>query len=362
VRWAWTAGGAVAAVLVLAALDAGGRGPRPLAGTWDTNPAAWGRRFPREYDSWRQARQPALVDVGYGPGRTKWGVAARAWREPWALFDGEALGGASEPGTGSSGHPVSCQVCHDPGTMGLRPSQPAFLEALRAQGIDPAKQGAYVCAQCHSARLEGPNEKAEFPLSAAGLMATAEGTGRAGWTHALSGVPLFEIGRPTHELWLQGEHARRGVTCVDCHMPVRAEGTARVVRHSMESPLLDVNASCTSCHSEGEQALRAQAEAIQARTLALRRGAAEALLAAHQALGAARRAGASPQSLEPAQRILRQAQIRWTFIASEPSAGFHAPQEAAVQLGTALDLARQAQLLAGRLAVRGPGADAPGRP
>ncbi|HWQ08651.1 MAG TPA: ammonia-forming cytochrome c nitrite reductase subunit c552, partial [Holophaga sp.] len=238
-RWAWAAGGAVAAVLVLAALDAGrSHGPQPIAGAWETEPTAWRRRFPREYDSWRQAGRPSSLDVGYGPGRTKWGEAARAWREPLALFDGEALAA----GTGSSaapGHPVSCQVCHDPGTMDLRPSQPAFLEALRARAIDPAKlpqaqRGVYVCAQCHGAGPEVGDGKA-------GILAAAEGTGPGGWTHALSGVALFEIGRPTHELWRQGGHARRGVTCVDCHMPVRVEGAARLVRHSLESPLLDVN-------------------------------------------------------------------------------------------------------------------------
>ena len=349
-RWAWLAGGAAGAVLLLAFLDLG----RPRAslpvqlGVWDTDPAAWGRRYPREYDSWRQA--------GEAPPR-------RPWREPRALFAGEALASEVEPAVGPPGHPVSCQVCHDPGTMALRPSRPDFLEALRARRIDPAAQpGVWVCAQCHGARLaDRGGGRVTFPLSSSGILAAAEAPGRADWAHALSGVPLVELGSTEHELWRAGEHARRGVSCVDCHMPSQPEGSVRVTCHAMQSPLLDVNASCAGCHPGGERELRAKAAAIQGTTLALQRRVGEALLAAHQALGAARRAGTSEQELAPARALLRQAQTRWAFIASERSEGFHAPQEADTQLGIALDQARQTQLLARRLGVR-PGGAASGRP
>jgi nitrite reductase (cytochrome c-552) len=59
-------------------------------------------------------------------------------------------------------HSLACIDCHDPKTMQLRVTRPAFLEGIRAlkasQGIqdyDPNKQASrqemrtYVCAQCH---------------------------------------------------------------------------------------------------------------------------------------------------------------------------------------------------------------------
>ena len=59
-------------------------------------------------------------------------------------------------------HPVACIDCHDPETMQLRITRPAFIEGIRAwkneQGItmydvnrDATRQEmrAYVCGQCH---------------------------------------------------------------------------------------------------------------------------------------------------------------------------------------------------------------------
>ena len=59
-------------------------------------------------------------------------------------------------------HPVACIDCHDPKTMALRITRPAFIEGIRAlkasQGVknydvnkDATRQEmrSYICGQCH---------------------------------------------------------------------------------------------------------------------------------------------------------------------------------------------------------------------
>jgi len=66
------------------------------------------------------------------------------------------------------------------------------------------------------------------------------------------------------------------------------------------------------------------------------------------AIVAAKKEGATPEQLQPALELQRKAQWRLDFIAAENSMGFHAPQEAAMVLGEALDYARQGELAAAR--------------
>jgi nitrite reductase (cytochrome c-552) len=56
--------------------------------------------------------------------------------------------------------------------------------------------------------------------------------------------------------------------------------------------------------------------------------------------------GATDEQLLDARTLHRGAQMRWDFVSSENSTGFHSPQEAARILAEAIDLARQAQISA----------------
>ncbi len=70
------------------------------------------------------------------------------------------------------------------------------------------------------------------------------------------------------------------------------------------------------------------------------------LIDAIDAIVAAREAGASDEQLAAALKLHREASLRWDFVSSENSTGFHSPQEAARVLATSIDLARQAQIAA----------------
>ena len=52
------------------------------------------------------------------------------------------------------------------------------------------------------------------------------------------------------------------------------------------------------------------------------------------------------QELADIYALHRSAQLRWDFISSENSTGFHSPQEAARVLADSIDMARQAQIKA----------------
>ena len=66
-------------------------------------------------------------------------------------------------------------------------------------------------------------------------------------------------------MWNQGIHARTGVACADCHMPYKREGAHEVSDHHVRSPLLNINASCQTCHRVPEEELRKRVESIQSR-------------------------------------------------------------------------------------------------
>ena len=132
-------------------------------------------------------------------------------------------------------------------------------------------------------------------------------------------------------------------------MPYVRDGALKVSDHWLRSPLVNVNNACQTCHKQDEQQLVARINTIQERTASLLRLNEEALLDAIDAIVAAQNAGATDEELANARQLHRRASLRWDFISSENSTGFHSPQEAARVLANGIDLARQAQLEAQRI-------------
>ena len=254
----------------------------------------------------------------------------------------------------------SCADCHDPQTMELRITRPALIEGLAARGIDVRQatrqeMRSYVCAQCHvEYYFLGEDRVLTFPWSQGLRIEDIETHydtyGFTDWTHAETGAPMIKIQHPEFELYSTGLHARSGVACADCHMPYIRDGAIKVSDHWLRSPLLNVNQACQTCHRQDEAALRERILTIQDNTAELLRASEAALIDAIDAIVLAQQAGASDAELERARSLHRQASLRWDFISSENSTGFHSPQEAARVLAHAIDLARQAELAARRAA------------
>jgi nitrite reductase (cytochrome c-552) len=259
-------------------------------------------------------------------------------------------------------HPIACIDCHDPKTMQLRISRPAFLEGIKAykasQGIadyDPNKQAtrqemrSYVCAQCHvTYYFKGAEKRLTFPwdkgLKVENIFASEDAVPVKEWVHAQTGASLIKARHPEFELWSQGIHARSGVACADCHMPYKREGGVKVSDHHVQSPLLNINRACQSCHRWDEKELKSRVEDIQTAFFTQKNEALDALMDLIKEIKAAKEAGATDEQLAKARDYQRKAGFYLDFIMSENSMGFHAPQEAQRVLGESLNLARLGQL------------------
>jgi nitrite reductase (cytochrome c-552) len=373
--------------------------------TEDTvDPAVWGRNFPSEYEGFRATQQTRRTKYGgsepyshleHDP-RLKRFFAGYAfaldYREDrghwWSLADQDSSERTKQrPQPGSClqchasilpayrklgfetvsamplrearklvDHGISCLECHDPQTMALRVTRPAFLRGIRALRNDPAydpnatasrqEMRTYVCAQCHvEYYFAGEHKLVAYPwnkgLKVEQIEAYYDEIGFSDWNG------LLKAQHPEFETWSQGIHARAGVTCADCHMPYVRQGAVKISDHHVRSPLVEPERACAVCHPAGGAEMKARAEAIQDRHAALLSRAEDALIALYDSIDAARKAGASEQALAAALRLRRRAQWRLDFVNAENSMGFHAPQESARILGEAIDFARQGQLSIG---------------
>ncbi len=277
-------------------------------------------------------------------------------------------------------HPVTCLDCHDPETMQLRVTRPAFVNGIRvlAESDDPVPHlpsierwrksdrskpyepntmasrqelRSLACAQCHvEYYFKGEGKLLTYPWHNGLKMEQAEkyydDANFKDWTHKFAGSPMLKAQHPEFELWSQGIHARAGVACADCHMPYKREGAIKISDHHVRSPMLNTARACQTCHNVDEQELIARVETIQDRTRNLMIRGQKATLDLIDAIVQAKEAGATDEQLAPLRDAHRKAEWRLDYVAAENSMGFHADQEAARILGEAIDHARQGQVRA----------------
>ncbi len=259
-------------------------------------------------------------------------------------------------------HPVACIDCHQPETMQLRVTRPAFMEGIRAlkasQGIpdyDPntmatrQEMRSYVCGQCHvEYYFKGPEKRLTFPWSKGvkveEIVAYYDEVKFKDWTHAETGAPVLKAQHPEFEMWSQGIHARSGVACADCHMPYTRIGALKISDHHVRSPLLNINHACQTCHRWTETELKARVEEIQNRFFRMRNQAMDALMDLIGDIRKAKGAGKSDAELAEAQDFQRRAQFYLDFVEAENSTGFHAPGESLRIAGESVDFSRRGQL------------------
>jgi nitrite reductase (cytochrome c-552) len=257
---------------------------------------------------------------------------------------------------------ITCNDCHDPATMALRITRPAFANAMEKRGIDLSKatrqqMRSYVCGQCHvEYYFLGDNKVLTFPwekgLNIDNINEYYDEYGFKDWVHKETGAPMLKMQHPEFELYSTSIHNQSGVSCADCHMPYIREGAMKISDHWIRSPLTNVANACQSCHKIDEAKLTERIVTIQTRTAKQLRETETAIIAAIDAINAAKAAGAADADLTEAWDFQRKANMRWDFISSENSTGFHSPQEAARILGDALNFARMAQLSAERLTTK----------
>lgn len=260
-------------------------------------------------------------------------------------------------------HPIACIDCHTPKTMKLRVTRPAFMEGIQAakklEGIadyvvnrdaTPQEMRTYTCAQCHvEYYFRGSEKRLTFPWSngfrADQILAYYEKVGHVDWKHKITDAGVLKAQHPEFEMFQQGIHARSGVSCADCHMPYTRVGAMKITDHHIQSPVLNLNNACQTCHRWPENELKARIEIIQGRTFELRGVALNALTEYIAELGEARGRFISQDQLVKAQLLQKRAQFLLDFVEAENSMGFHAPEEALRLLGLSIDYTRQGQMV-----------------
>jgi nitrite reductase (cytochrome c-552) len=250
---------------------------------------------------------------------------------------------------------IGCADCHDPATMNLTITRPSLTEAFkRWQGRDikeatNQEMRSLVCAQCHvEYYFKGEDRHVTFPFDKGITLEQMEeyydDMEFADWTHALSKTPLVKAQHPDYEIFLLGTHGQRGLSCADCHMPYISEGGLKFSDHHLTSPLINIAATCQTCHRDSEENLLQYVYERQDKLLELRNRLEPELVKAHIMAKAAIDKGATDGELAEARKHIRAAHWRWDFGTASHGASFHAPVETARILAHGLDRALMAQL------------------
>ncbi|MCE3037590.1 ammonia-forming cytochrome c nitrite reductase subunit c552 [Helicobacter sp. faydin-H20] len=291
----------------------------------------------------------------------------------------------------------TCADCHNPDDMSLRVTRPAAIKAFIARGYegdekhgikaDRQEMRSLVCMQCHVEYYNQPTGKKvtvkaetkyqEIPelregnkiieVQADGIELTypwkfwkkgepfriemfddyyesVRDSFPYDFIHASTKAPILKMQHPEAELYSGSVHAANGVSCADCHMPYTRKGAKKVTNHFIASPLLDVNASCKSCHTQSEDYLKNQVKDIQRMVAANIRSAEYAVASLIQDITTLRSemlklqefakiADKKQQEMEitkiltPALELHRKSQMRADFMNAENSSGFHNPRE-----------------------------------
>ena len=250
-------------------------------------------------------------------------------------------------------NPVGCADCHEPETMNLQISRPALIDGLKASGTDVSKLSqqdmrSLACAQCHVEYYFTPEGKyLIFPwengLTMEGGEQYYDEIGFSDYTHKLSRAPIIKAQHPDYEIYKQGIHGQRGVSCADCHMPYVSEGGVKYSDHQIRSPLANINNTCQVCHRESEETLRESVYERQRRGNETRDMVERELAAAHIEAAFAWEKGATEAQMENILQLLRQSQWRWDYAVASHGAPFHAPVEFQRILAQGLDRAHQAR-------------------
>ena len=285
------------------------------------------------------------------------------------LGDGDMMAGFDEMNkmpyvevTQMAEHPVSCLDCHEPDTMALRVTRPAFMtgiaELKASQGIEDydvnrdataQEMRSFVCAQCHVEYYFAGDEKTlTFPWSKGlrieDIVAHYDEYDFVDWTHATTGATMLKAQHPEFDVWSQGVHASAGVSCADCHMPYTREGASKVSDHWLRSPVKNLNTSCGTCHTDDEETMRDRIYKIQDQFVSVRDTTFDGLVALIRDLETAQTNGTPEDQLNLAREYQRLSSFYLDYVYSENSFGFHAPEYSLEILHNSQNWARMGQL------------------
>ena len=260
---------------------------------------------------------------------------------------------------------IGCADCHDEKTMNLKITRPALIEAFEAMGKDinqatHQEMRSLVCAQCHVEYYFNKNIPGKegvpylvFPwkngLSMEDMEKYYDDMEFSDWTHALSKAPMLKAQHPGYEVYLTGVHAKRGVSCADCHMPYKSEGGQKFTDHHIQSPINNVANSCQVCHREETENLIADVYDRQGKILENRDKLEELIVRAHVEAKKAWDLGASEEQMEDVLMDIRHAQWRWDYAAASHGGSFHSPVETSRVISKGIEVAQEGRIKLAKL-------------
>lgn len=266
---------------------------------------------------------------------------------------------------GEINNPIGCADCHDPETMNLRITRPALIEAFERRGKDISQAShqemrSLVCAQCHVEyyfKKDRPDAKGvpylTFPWdngqSVEEMEAYYDKAEFTDWTHPISKAPMLKAQHPDYEIYKTGIHAKRGVSCADCHMPYKSEGGQKFTDHHVQSPLNNISNSCQVCHREETKDLIRDVYERQDKIIENRNKLEKLLVRAHVEAGKAWDLGAEEEQMEEALMDIRHAQWRWDYAAASHGGSFHSPVEMGRIVSSGIVKAQDARLKLSRI-------------
>ncbi|MEI6950070.1 ammonia-forming cytochrome c nitrite reductase [Paraflavisolibacter sp. H34] len=262
-------------------------------------------------------------------------------------------------------NPIGCADCHDPKTMNLTITRPALVEAFKAAGKD-INTASYqdmrslVCAQCHveyyfdKTNPQRPGAQyLTFPwkngYTVEAIEAYYDSLGFYDWVHPLSKTKMLKAQHPDYEIYTFGVHAKRGVSCADCHMPYGTEGGQKFTDHHIGSPLANVENSCFVCHRQKVDDLVTDVYERQTKVKQTTGQLQRQVAMAHLEAEAAWKLGATEGEMEPILKGIRHAQFRWDYVAASHGAGFHAPLEASRVLASGISIIEESRIQLARV-------------
>ncbi|MFY0598955.1 MAG: ammonia-forming cytochrome c nitrite reductase [Cyclobacteriaceae bacterium] len=260
---------------------------------------------------------------------------------------------------------IGCADCHNPKTMSLQISRPALIEAFQSMGknVDQAthqEMRSLVCAQCHVEYYfdkKSPGKEGvpylTFPwkegMTVEDMESYYDKIEFADWTHSVSKAPMLKAQHPGYELYLTGVHAKRGVSCADCHMPYKAEGGQKFTDHHIRSPLANVANSCQVCHRQEKEDLMSDVYERQGKIKKTQSDLEKLLVKAHMEAKKAWELGATEAQMESILADIRHAQWRWDYSVASHGGSFHSPVEVSRIVSTATATAQESRVKLARL-------------
>lgn len=250
---------------------------------------------------------------------------------------------------------VGCSDCHDARTMDLKPARPALYEAWHRAGKDVKKAShqemrSLVCAQCHTEYYfeKDNNQYLKFPqdrgLTCEDAEAYYDSLGFYDYIHPLSKAKILKAQHPGYEMFKQGIHGQRGLSCADCHMPYMQEGGIKYTDHHVQSPLAKIDRTCQTCHRQDAETLRQNVYERQKKVYDFAVKVNHELALAHLEAEFAWKKGATEADMTKALDDIRKSQWRWDYSLASHGAAFHAPQEVMRLLADAMTYAKDARL------------------